>query len=272
MTWDLVVHEDTGIRGLVLATAAGHPSSRDNGVEAANIARARQCVQAHGLDQCGLLVLGSATPADSMDSVMLAGREPALGFIRWIKSQRTDLPVIIISTTPDPRLADFVADYRPMALVALGPLFKEDLCSRLSEFRGGGSTSAKAPALEFDLNLLQHRDATWKISRKGNDPFEGAGILYIDDELLDRVIFETAQLEKMLIYPQAIAGEDDGTEWLKALRYLSADLRSLIFDGSIPNRGCWDTFIKHRERTGGIERTRIRVTVNSRARPFLSRQ
>jgi hypothetical protein len=270
--WQLVVHDSGEMAEMLMHTVGAKLQTLGRAAHtrhARNIDDAQAQLARHGIAGCSVVIVGSATPQDASASVALSGREPMLRFVERLKDERADIPVVVISATPDERLASFLGEYRATALVKMDSQFSGELARRVGEFHGERA-SASAPAsgrLRFDLHL-HGRQATWQISRSGDDPFFQSGELYIDDELMERVLFQSDDMERR-VRADHLFGEPRNDAWLKALKMLSQDLSRLIFDGSVPNINCWETFLKHRERAGGIDRARIHVTVDSKTHPLL---
>ena len=270
--WQLVIHDSAEMAEMVMHTvetklrALAYPQRLRH---ARNIGAADRHIESEGLGSCSVIVVGSATPQDDSSSVALAGREPMQRFVERLKGARPDLPVVVVAATPDDRLASFLEQFQPTALVKMDSQFSTELGRRVGVFHGEKPTEAAARMgrLRFDLHL-HGRQGSWEISRSGDDPFVHQGDLYIDNDLLERVLFLSHELERRILTDHLLGHVSDGG-WLKALKFLSQDLNRLIFDGSVPNINCWETFLKHRERAGGIERARIHVTVDSETHPLL---
>lgn len=273
--WQLIVHDSGEMAEMVIHTLAARLQAGGRAscaVHARNIADAQAQLAERGAATCSLVVVGSATPQDANAPVALAGREPMQRFVEELKRARPGLPLVVIAATPDQRLAGFLAGFDAAALVRMDSQFSVELARRVGEFHGEaaaaeGAGGKAAGRLRLDLHL-SGKQCRWEITRSGDDPFSDDGDLYIDDELMERVLFLSEELERRILADHLLGHKPDG-RWLRSLQILAQDLNRLIFDGSVPNINCWETFLTHRERAGGIDRARIHVTVDDKTHPLL---
>jgi DNA-binding NarL/FixJ family response regulator len=263
MTWQLIVHHDEEMRELlvdVVRKALCGPQQQPKIVEVRNILRARQAISDFKLDLCSLVVIGSTMPEHERASVGQTGREPSRQFIKEIKDQWSRLPLVVVSNTPDEHLAGFLDAFDRTALVTVDSQLSATLLDRVRMLHGGEGRRSSA-CLQLDIDLRSEHSAEWQLRRTGSDEFETSGTLSLDTQRLQRVLRESARLDR------DVAG--GSPDWLKSLGDLSDELGALLFYGGVPNFSCWETFTQLRDRVGGIAHTRVRVTVNDKTHPLL---
>ncbi|KQP13694.1 CHAT domain-containing protein [Pseudorhodoferax sp. Leaf267] len=263
MPWQLIAHHDDEIRSLVIGALRKALRAQDiaiRPIEAQHVARADEVLQDFGLGDCSLVVMGSGMPQDEQASVGLAGREPTRQFIKRLKALARHMPLVVVSSTPDDRLADFLDAFEHTALVTVGADFQAHLSEALKRLRAG-QPRPSAARLRLNIDLCNMQTASWQLQRRGGDDFEATGTLQLDQRLLERIIEDSAELETR------VAEHRD--DWLKKMERLSADLHQLLFKGGTPNFGCWDRFSEQRRHVGGVANTRVRVTVNQATHPVL---
>lgn len=222
--------------------------------------RATEVLRDFGAADCSLVVIGSGMPQDEQASVALAGREPTKQFIKRLKAQAKAMPLVVVSSTPDDRLADFLDAFEHTALVTIGTGFQDGLAQALQRLRAG-EPRPSAARLRLNIDLCNMQTAHWQLQRRGGDDFDATGTLQLDTRLLERIIEDSADLEAR------VAEHRD--DWLRRLARLSDDLHQLLFKGGTPNFGCWERFSEQRRHVGGVPNTRVRVTVNQDTHPVL---
>ena len=281
MNWLLITYHDEEVRQQakrVLQRAIG--SSLPAVEFAANVAQARRLLSEHGAEQCQLVLLGATTPADADSSVGLSGREPTKALIAELKAAHPALPLVVLSTIPDDLLAEFLYPFEHCALVSIDAGFTADLRARARDLleapgeekqsapsRAGSlaepsnGDNARRACLQLDIELCDERSATYHLRRVGTDGFEKPGMLVLDKREIDDILRESRQLETYVAERRA--------NWLDDLGHLSERLSRLLFQGGDENFRCWERFIRHREKVGGIANTRVRLTVNDHTHPIL---
>jgi len=279
MSWILIAYFDEEIRlqtRQVLARAVGPTLPR---VEfAANIVQAREQFAKHHTTHCRLVVLGAATPLDAGSSVGLSDREPTKALVAELKEHHPGLRLVMLSAVPDDMLAEFLYPYKHWALVTIDAGFAASLRTRAAELlvatditaeptqpgslaephNGFGATRAR---LLLDIDLCDERSATYHMRRIGADGFEKPGVLALDKREIDDILRESRRLETDVAERRA--------NWLEDLGHLSERLSRLLFQGGHENFRCWEGFLRHREKVGGIANTRVRLTVNELTHPML---
>lgn len=263
MTWQLIAHHDAELAQLIgrsvrsALTASKAPMQI---VDARNILRAQEAIDDFRLDQCSMVVIASTMPENDATSVGLSGREPTRQLIRQLKSQWSRLPLIVVSNTPDERLAGFLDAFDRTALVTVDAQLSETLIARVSELHANDGRRTSA-CLQLDIDLRSNHTASWQLRRTGSDEFETSGTLSLDSERLHRVLRESSRLDRDVA--------ERSPDWLNSLDQLSEELSRLLFFDGVPNFSCWETFVQLRDRVGGIAHTRVRVTVNDQTHPLL---
>ncbi len=267
--WQLVAHPDADvcdIATLSVQRALKRQQLVARADSVANIAEARQSLETNDPSKLDLVVIASTMPADDTASVGFSSREATKQFIKDLKSDNPKLPVIVVASTPDERLADFLDAYYQTGLVTVGSDFGPSLVQRICALRAAAAAGAgggpEAPArarrddswIHLDIHLGGHQYGGWQMKRVGADEFEAQGTLQVDKHQLSRVIKDSKRLDDV------VAKNDD--QWFEDLKELSNDLRELLFRNGRDNMDFWDQFLKHRERVGGVGRSRIRVTVD----------
>lgn len=286
MSWLLIVHHDEEVRLHVkrMITRVVGKAIPSRIFLASNIEEVKSLLRENDLTQCQLVVLGAATPANARSSVGLSGREPTKELVKEIKNLQPTLPLVVLSTTPDDLLAEFLYSFKLWALVTIDASFATQLQERtreLLDFSGAKAASVNTDAhhgigafaeprngagnrhacLQLDIELCDERSATYLLRRVGTDAFEKPGVLVMDKREMEDVLYESRQLEK--------AVSERNSEWLENLKHLSRKLCELLFEGGSENLRCWERFLRHREKVGGIANTRVRLTVNDQTHPIL---
>ncbi len=272
--WQLVAHPEADVCDV--AVLAVRRALRQEQVTAkvdsvANIAAAQESLQMNDASKIDLVVMASTMPADDSSSIGLSGREATKQFIKQLKKVDPLLPVIVVASTPDERLADFLDAYEQTGLVTMGSDFSPSLVERICALRAGAGAARKQAAppraaredswIHLDIHLGGHQRGSWQIDRVGADEFESQGTFQVDKRQLDRFIKDSKRLD------QDVAKNDQ--EWFDRLKELSNDLRELLFRSGRDNMDLWDRFLKHRERVGGVAHSRIRMTVDEETHSML---
>src|SRR5262245_41093793 len=148
MTWQLVVHWDGDVRAQAAqALRAEFKRHRQfsNVVEAANIQQALDAIEVQGqaadgdgLANCTMVIIGSTTPPDSTVSATMSGRQHTKQLIRQLKERLSRLVVIVLTTDPDDRLADFLDAFQWTSLVRVDADFCTSLGTVLAKYCAGG--------------------------------------------------------------------------------------------------------------------------------------
>jgi DNA-binding NarL/FixJ family response regulator len=274
--WQLVAHPDADVcdmAALSVQRALRQQKLMARVDSVANIAAAQESLKLHGSSKVDLIVIASTMPADDTTSVGFSSRDATKQFIRQLKMKDyPELPVIVVASTPDERLADFLDAYDQTGLVTLGSDFGPSLVQRICALRAGSTSGAghesDAPArdrrddswIHIDIHLDGDR-SRWLIERVGANEFESQGTLQLDKRQLSRFINDSKRLD------EDVANNND--QWFERLKELSNDLRQLLFRNASDNMDFWDRLLKHRERVGGVSRSRIRVTVDDATHSML---
>lgn len=259
--WHLLVHSDEDVRDFaadaVQAAAVAVPVASLS-VKVGNLAEAQKNLDVLRPSQCDLLVIDANAPATREASVGGSPRGVVFAFIKRIKSTRPDLPVIVLATSADEELRLFLTDFRATAHVELLPDWREALQSRAEELLKKVRPSEQA-RLELDITLAGRDRTNWHIRRTGDNSFSDFGELYVDERALERLVRRSKALGTSI-------GRDD---WQNELSDISVDLASVLFDSAHLNRTLWRRFVDHRAKVGGVENTRVRVTLNDDTDPVL---
>jgi hypothetical protein len=287
MSWVLITHHDEDLRGVIagalLAALAPDPPTIE---QANNLGRVADLVLTRGFGDCSLLVIGSTTPENELSSVGMTGRDPTLYLISEIKREWPQLPLVVLANTPNGRLADVLDGYKTTALVTVGDGLADALVARLRalgcgthpplEFAGDAVpmperrpvdaadrsklVSGRASGLlKLDIHLGRDLSAPWCLTESGGAVTPG--ILVLNAEYLEDVLFASNRLEEDVAR--------GNPEWLRDMGRLSNSLRKLLFQTGESNLGCWEVFLRARERAGGIANTQVRVTLSERTHPML---
>ena len=276
--WQLVAHPDVdvcGVAALSVQRAFKQQAVMARVDSVANIAEAEQSLERNDRSKLDLVVIASTMPADDSASVGFSGRDATKQFIKQLKSKNLSLPVIVVASTPDERLADFLDAYDQTGLVTLGSDFGSSLIQRICALRAAAAAAASAggapevPArarrddswIHLDIHLGGHQYGGWQMKRVGADEFEAQGTLQVDKHQLSRVIRDSKRLDDV------VAKNND--QWFEDLKELSNDLRELLFRNGRDNMDFWDRLLKHRERVPGVSRSTIRVQVDDATHSML---
>ena len=257
--WQLLVHSDEDVRDL-LGEAVRTALDR-RGVKLSkesNLAAAEASLADGNADECNLVIIGARTPVTKTASVGNSPRAPVVEFIKRLKGERPDLALIVLATTADETLGVFLDMFRATALVDFSAEWRDILQSRVAELMNGAARTSSA-YLELDITLAGPRRTSWRIHRKGRDVFEDSGELYVEESELKRLIRKSTELEDRV--------QRGG--WQSELSDIGSDLNRLLFESSWTNRKLWTKFVDHRARVGGVENTRVRVTLNDDTHPVL---
>lgn len=259
--WHLLAHSDEDVRDFagdaVRAAAAAVPIT-SNAIKVGNLEEAGQNLDAWGINRCDLVVLEATAPATRRASVGGSTREPVFAFIRRVKSARPALPLIVLAPCADEALRLFLTAYEATAHVELLPDWRERLQGRTEELLKNLPPSEQA-RLELDITLAGRERTNWQIRRTGDSSFRDFGELYVDGNELERLIRRSKALGTYV-------RQDD---WQNVMSDISVDLSRLLFDSAQLNRTLWRKFVNHRAQVGGVENTRVRVTLNDETHPML---
>ena len=259
-SWQLLVHSDDDVVEYVDGALQRLPQPCPGFVAltAANLKDAeRLLARMDDADaDCRLVVLGARTPVDRFTSVGGTSREPTKEFIRKLKRANPQLPLLVLTTNPDDPLTEFLGAFEETDWVPFETVTGlEDLVARADRMRRK-EAMGRYGVLELDIVLDEGRCTSWRLERRGRQPFEDAGDLYIDKELLRQVIRKSRNLR------------GDDPDWGEQLSELSHDLERLLFQEARPNQNFWRVFTRHVDQTGP-QRTRIRFTLNEETYPLL---
>jgi DNA-binding NarL/FixJ family response regulator len=271
--WQLIAHPEADVCDVALLAVQRTLKqekvvAKVDSVE--NIAAAWNSVEANDAAKLDLVVVSSTMPADDSSSIGLSGRDATKKFIKQLKKNKPLLPVIVLASTPDERLADFLDAFEQTGLVTLGSDFSPRLVERIRALRADQAVSeATAPPrtsredswIHLDIHLGGQQRGNWQINRVGADEFEQQGTLRVDTRQLERCIRDSKRLD------EEVAKQSE--EWFERMKDLSSDLRELLFRNGRDNLDCWERFLKHRERVGGVAHSRVRLTVDEETHSML---
>ncbi|MBK1615853.1 CHAT domain-containing protein [Rubrivivax gelatinosus] len=256
--WQLIVHHDEDMRevledGVRAALASLQLPARCVGMR--NIERADTALAEQGLENCSLVVIGSSTPADAASSIGLSGREPTMQFIRSLKRFWEPLPIVVISSTPDERLAGFLEAHRNTALLAadarLGPTLDDAVRGLL-----GTQPRLSAACVRLHIHLRESGSGSWEMLRTGGArlrSFRTGGTLALESGRFKEILYDSKCLDEDVSQDQFRP---------RSFAQLSNKLADLLFNGAPGNTECWRKFSQQRDEAGGMAHTRIRVTVD----------
>jgi len=259
--WSLVVHSDEDVRDLAGdAVRAAFEAVRvaPKLIKDGNLADAKQSLDDWKIDECGLVILEATAPATRKASVAGSTREPVVAFIKSIKAQRSSLPVIVLAPDADEALSLVLGVFPATAHVELVPDWRDLLQRRATDLLRDVPPPDRA-RLELDITLAGAQRSAWAMLRTGDNPFREFGTLSVEEKELDRLIRRSKALGTYV--------RDDG--WQDELSDISIDLTRLLFENASMNRTLWRKFVDHRAKVGGVENTRVRVTLNDQTHPVL---
>jgi CHAT domain-containing protein len=256
--WQLLVHSDDDVVDYVDSALQRLPQPCEEFVAltAANLKEAERLLLQMDVADCRLVVLGARTPPDRFTSVGSSTREPTKEFIRKLKRSNPQLPLLVLTTNPDDPLTEFLGAFDETDWVPFETITGlEELVARADRMRRKEPVG-RYGTLELDIVLDEGRGTSWRLERGGRQPFEDAGELYIDKDLLRQIIRKSRNLR------------GDDPDWGEQLSELSHDLERLLFQEARPNQNFWRVFTRHVDQTGP-QRTRIRFTLNEETYPLL---
>jgi len=254
--WQLLVDDDLELLEVV-EEMVHRTLTHATPVTARSIETARRQITVRGLASCSTVVIGAMSTLGTRTPAVRRA-ESMREFVAWLKSQRPELPVIVVVTIADAKVADFLRGFEQTAIVKLNADFEQQLADCLAGFHGADRPQ---PETRVDLHLRLGVRSSWSLSVSGKVSIEESGELFLDARLLERVLLQSDELREMLGRNRQ-AGRP-------ALKFLSDDLRRLLFDGALSNVAAWEAFVKYRERGGGVEQTCIRVSVDADTRGLL---
>jgi hypothetical protein len=254
--WQLVAHPESDVCGVAILSMLRAFKS-ENAIArpdtASNIEEARETLRRNDPSLLELVVIASTMPSDGTASMGMSSREPTKEFVSQLKACYPGLPIVVLASTPDESLADFLGEYDRTGLVTVDSDFSASLTKRISILRAKAARREDS-WIQLDIHIGGNQRGGWQISRIGVDEFRAQGTLQVDRALLGKFIRNSKRLD------ETVAKNDE--EWFEELKDLSSDLRELLFRTGRDNMDFWDRFLKHRERVGGVARSRVRLTVD----------
>lgn len=263
--WQLLVYPDqdaleVGVDAIRQAAGGAGDTIRT----ATSLSRARKLLDDLTLAECNLLVIGSSTPEERGYEQGVPTREPTKRFIKLLKDQHRALPVIVLSTVPDEPLGAFLDAFDNTALIKFDAKMRDNLLLKAThalalprEPQAGEGTQQPPPDyLELDITLEDVKYSFWAMERRGRIPYEDRGVLPLDTSLFERIAERSSKLD----------GDLGNTDWRGTLNDLARELEELLFGQGV-NKIFWRKFVRERERSGGLERTRIRFAVSPNTHP-----
>ena len=256
--WQLLAHSDDDLLEYLDGALQRRQASADEFVSltAPNLKDAERLLRQMDAADCRLVVLGAATPADRTSGVGESTREPTMEFIRKLKRDHPQLPLLVLTTNPDEHLSGFLTAFDETDWTPLKPSVGLDEVIEKAQAMRRKEPVGRHGVLELDIVLDEGRCTSWRLERTGRQPLEAAGDLYIDKDLLRQVINKSRKLR------------GDSPDWAEDLVDLSNDLERLLFHEARPNREFWRVFTRHVDQTGH-RHTRIRFTLNEETYPLL---
>ncbi len=260
--WHLLIHSDEDVRdfaGDAVRSATAAVPIKSNPIKVGNLAEAEQNFLDWGITQCDLVVVEATAPVTREVSVGGSTRQPVFDFIRRIKAQQPALPVIVLAPSADEVLRIFLTAFQATAHVELLPDWREMLHSRAEELLKNIEPPSAQRRLELDITLAGNQRTNWQIRRTGDSSFSDFGELHVDAEELKRLVRRS----------KGLASYVGRSDWQSELSDISVDLARLLFDNALLNRKLWRKFVDHRAQVGGVENTRVRVTLNDDTHPVM---
>jgi len=249
-TWQLIVYSDPVVLGLsATAVQAARRRPTANTIRTArHLLGAREHLKVLDVSACDLLVIGSSTPMDASADPEGPSRKPTTDFIRWFKEANKDVPVIVLSSTPDQKLAGFLDAFDYTVLIEFDDKWRDVL---IREAAATPLPRAQCKDyLELEIVLDDCESGRWWMKRQGKKPFEETGELPLAPKLFQRIVRHSAILD----------GDTPSEGWRGTLEDISEDLDELLFGDR--NREFWRKFVQERAEAGGLERTWLRFGVS----------
>jgi hypothetical protein len=259
--WNLLVHSDEDVRDFAANVVRGVVASIpliSNPIKVGNLHEAEQSFADWEIARCDLVVLEATAPATREASVGSSPREPVLQFVRQVKRRRPELPMIVLAPSPDEALRAFLTAFEATAHVEMLPDWRDGLRNRAEELLKNLPPAEQAH-LQLDITLAGRQRTNWCIRRTGDSSFRDFGELHVDSSELARLVRRS----------KALADQASNTGWQAQLSDLSSDLGQLLFDNALENKKLWRKFVNHRAQVGGVENTRVRVTLSDETHPVM---
>lgn len=261
LRWHLIIHGDEDVRDLAgdaIRAAATAAKVKSNPIKVGNLDEARRTIDDWDIDGCDLVVIEAAAAADRRSRRGNRGLEGMLAFVKEVKKLRPCLPVIVLTPTADGSLTLVLTAFEATEHAELLTEWRDWLEQRATELLSHTASAGKAH-LVLDITLASDDQRTWRIRRTGDSSFQDFGDLYVEERKLAKLINRSNAIERSV--------EREG--WESDLRDFSDDLITMLFEEAPLNRKLWRKFVDHRARVGGVENTRVRVTLNEETHPIL---
>lgn len=248
MAWQLIIYREPDVLDLAVSAVSSSRGLSSEIRTAGNLADARKLMAELGCGSCDLVVLGSSTPESDSSEGSDPGRQPTRNFLRELKESNSQVQVIVLSTVPDDVLVGFLEAYRNTALLMFDSDWRDSLIRKAAAVQPAEPDNPDF--LELRIEIRNSKEGHWWLQRRGKMDYRDHGMLPLEERLFDRIVRRSRSLD----------GDIQGRNWRNTMIDIAEDLEEMLFDNN--NRMFWKKFTRHCQKTGGLERTWVRFSVN----------
>lgn len=258
MAWVLILTPTDALRMVI--KGAVRDVLGEAGIEAMqakNVAEADGLIRKHGLATCRLIVCSASVPQDASEVPAIDGRQlNGIGFVRTLRaSDPVEPPVIFIGALADTERKAELSSVANSTLVVFDDRMWDQLplaIRTMAKLEGANADGCKQEK-HVDLDIvLRASGSSWTI--KSGDGAEDGGNIGLQPYDISRLVSKSV-----------VARHTNG----EYLHVLGEDLFNELMGDQIKNNFLATSLEHYATKAGGMQRARIRFSVDEKTHPIL---